>query len=137
MEDRRNELYHYGVRGMKWGVRKMVRSTKRDLKTVKKLEKQNTKNVAELKKLDKKVVEKQNRKPTEKDWTKHEKMIQKQYSIRLKSSDIINSNRWKYFSEQKNSNIDTNSSTFKRGKRYTEKMSEIGYRIFTNTYEEI
>ena len=45
-----DELYHDGVPGMKWGVRKMVGSTKRDLKTVKKLEKQNRKNVAALKK---------------------------------------------------------------------------------------
>ena len=132
-----DELYHYGVPGMKWGVRKMVGSTKSDLKTVKKLEKQNRKNVAALKKLDKKVIEKQNRTPTEKDRTKHDKMMQKQYQIQLKSSDLINANNWRYFSKQKVSDIDANSSTFKRGKRYTEQMSEIGYRIFTNTYEEI
>ena len=122
---------------MKWGVRKMVGSTKRDLKTVKKLEKQNRKNVAALKKLDKKVIEKQNRTPTEKDRTKHDKMMQKQYRIQLESSDLINANNWRYFSKQKVSDIDTNSHAFKRGKRYTEQMSEIGYRIFTNTYEEI
>ena len=132
-----DELYHYGVPGMKWGVRKMVGATKSDLKTVKKLEKQNRKNVAALKKLDKKVIEKQNRTPTEKDRTKHDKMMQKQYQIQLKSSDLINANNWRYFSKQKVSDIDANSSTFKRGKRYTEQMSEIGYRIFTNTYEEI
>ncbi len=132
-----DELYHYGVPGMKWGVRKMVGSTKRDLKTVKKLEKQNRKNVAALKKLDKKVIEKQNRTPTEKDRTKHDKMMQKQYRIQLESSDLINANNWRYFSKQKVSDIDSNSSTFKRGKRYTEQMSEIGYRIFTNTYDEI
>ena len=64
-------------------------------------------------------------------------MMQKQYRIQLKSSDLINANNWRYFSKQKVSDIDLNSSTFKRGKRYTEQMSEIGYRIFTNTYEEI
>ena len=133
----KDELYHYGISGMKWGVRKMVGSTKRDLKTVKKLEKQNRKNVAALKKLDKKVIEKQNRTPTEKDRTKHDKMMQKQYRIQLESSDLINANNWRYFSKQKVSDIDTNSHAFKRGKRYAEQMSEIGYRIFTNAYEEI
>lgn len=132
-----DELYHYGVVGMKWGVRRTANSTKRDYKTVKKFKKINDRNVAELKKLDKKVIEKQNSVPTKRDFEKHQKLMNKQYQIQLKVSDLMNRNIWIYSMNTPISEIEKNSRAYKRGMEYAARMVETGSQIITDRYEEI